>query len=288
MAVDPAETGHQFFPDIDALAGTLALVWQDNRTDDDYSVQLPLGNTFDERGPARVVGHRRGQHLCGLFDRRRDVHARSPGRCRRESHQPSYEMFGSRDVPFQGDYNWISLAEREDGSLFGYMSWTDNRDVVEGDDLRETTAEGGYDDNFDVLQCRTDLGAPSEDDVTRGRAARPSRRAVQRRQLRQRRRPGPEHLRDVDHVPLASNQLPPRWARPSGRAARQRRQLRTHLRVSKLPTDRRSARVRRSCRAARSRIRPPESTHYLPPTYALRNRRKVARPPIVACATIML
>ena len=89
-------------------------------------------------------------------------------RCRRESHQPSYEMFGSRDVPFQGDYNWVSLAERNDGSLFGYMSWTDNRDVVEGDDLRETTAEGGYDDNFDVLQCRTDLGAPSEDDVLEG------------------------------------------------------------------------------------------------------------------------
>ena len=77
-------------------------------------------------------------------------------------------MFGSRDVPFQGDYNWISLAEREDGSLLGYMSWTDNRDVVEGDDLRETTAEGGYDDNFDVLQCRIDLGAPSEDDILEG------------------------------------------------------------------------------------------------------------------------
>ena len=24
------------------------LVWQDNRTDDDYSVQLPLGNTYDD------------------------------------------------------------------------------------------------------------------------------------------------------------------------------------------------------------------------------------------------
>ena len=47
VAVDPAPRGHQFFPDLDALDGTLALVWQDNRTDDDYSVQFPIGNTLD-------------------------------------------------------------------------------------------------------------------------------------------------------------------------------------------------------------------------------------------------
>lgn len=48
------------------------------------------------------------------------------------------------------------------------MSWTDNRDVVEGDDLRETTAEGGYDDNFDVLQGRIDRAPPTEADVISG------------------------------------------------------------------------------------------------------------------------
>src|SRR6266540_652277 len=37
--------GHQFFPDIDALGGKLVAIWQDNRTDDAYSVQLPIGNT---------------------------------------------------------------------------------------------------------------------------------------------------------------------------------------------------------------------------------------------------
>ena len=42
--------GHQFFPDIDALDGTLAVIWQDNRTDDDYDVQFPIGNTLDEVG----------------------------------------------------------------------------------------------------------------------------------------------------------------------------------------------------------------------------------------------
>ena len=39
-------------------------------------------------------------------------------------------MFSSRDLPFHGDYNWISLAERADGTVVGYMSWTDNRNVV--------------------------------------------------------------------------------------------------------------------------------------------------------------
>ena len=167
VAVDPAETGHQFFPDIDALAGTIALVWQDNRTDDAYSVQLPLGNTYDDED--RPVSS--GTDVVNAFAAySTDGESYTPlaEPVSSESHQPSYEMFGSRDVPFQGDYNWISLAERDDGSLFGYMSWTDNRDVVEGDDLRETTAEGGYDDNFDVLQCRTDLGAPSEDDILEG------------------------------------------------------------------------------------------------------------------------
>ena len=44
-AVADMPTGHQFFPDGDALAGRLAVVWQDNSTDPAYSVQLPVGNT---------------------------------------------------------------------------------------------------------------------------------------------------------------------------------------------------------------------------------------------------
>jgi hypothetical protein len=37
-------SGHQFFPDVDALDGTLVALWQDNRGPD-YSVQGPIGNT---------------------------------------------------------------------------------------------------------------------------------------------------------------------------------------------------------------------------------------------------
>jgi hypothetical protein len=63
--------------------------------------------------------------------------------------QPQYEMFGNRDIPFLGDYNWIQLVDLGDGSLFGYLSWPDNRDVVSGTDPRESVQDG-----FDVHQCR--------------------------------------------------------------------------------------------------------------------------------------
>jgi hypothetical protein len=62
--------------------------------------------------------------------------------------QSQYEMFGSRDIPFLGDYNWIQLVELGDGSLFGYLTWTDHRDVVPGTDPREAVQDG-----FDVDMC---------------------------------------------------------------------------------------------------------------------------------------
>lgn len=42
--------------DVDALDGRLVAVWQDNRTDDDYSVQLPIGNKV-VAGRAYSSGH---------------------------------------------------------------------------------------------------------------------------------------------------------------------------------------------------------------------------------------
>ena len=163
VAVDPASEGHQFFPDIDALDGTLAVVWQDNRNDDDYSVQFPIGNTLDEDGNAISSGG-------SLTDPDDDIvnsyialasttGALSFGgsvQVSSEGHQSAYEMFGNRDIPFHGDYNWISLATDGD-TLFGYASWSDDRNVVPGQDPRELEAQDGFDDGFDVLQCRDDL-----------------------------------------------------------------------------------------------------------------------------------
>jgi hypothetical protein len=150
IAVDPAGgLGHQFFSDVDALGGKLVAVWQDNRTDDDYSVQLPIGNTLDAEG--RPVAS--GTDVVGTYASVSDdgLTFTPLGEMSSATHQPSYEMFGNRQIPFQGDYNWVALAFDGASSLFGYMGWTDNRDVLAGVDIRETD----YVDGFDVHQCRT-------------------------------------------------------------------------------------------------------------------------------------
>ena len=160
-AVDPSAAGHQFFPDVDAHAGRLAVVWQDNRADDDYSVQLPIGNRLTTyQGEPRAISS--GREVVNTFATTlQSVIGGWAGSTKVSTvgHQSAYEMFSSRDLPFHGDYNWISIATRPNGSAFAYMSWTDNRNVVEGDDPRELALDG-FDDNFDVAQCRVDLGAP--------------------------------------------------------------------------------------------------------------------------------
>lgn len=156
LAVDQNAAGHQFFPDVDAHNGRLALVWQDSRTDPDYSVQFPIGNEYVTFGGANR-GHSSGTTIVTTRSARlasalpltfastlvSDV-----------AHQSEYEMFGARQIPFHGDYNWISI--HQNGTA--YMTWTDNRDVVPGDDPRETDPDGdgvhqGFDDDFDVSMC---------------------------------------------------------------------------------------------------------------------------------------
>jgi hypothetical protein len=150
VPVDPAGgRGHQYFSDVDALGGKLVAVWQDNRSDDAYGVQLPIGNTLDGQG--RPVSS--GSDAVGTYASVSDNGTTfTPlGMVSSATHQPSYEMFGNRSIPFQGDYNWVALAFDGTASLFGYMGWTDNRDVRPGVDIRETD----YVDGFDVFQCRT-------------------------------------------------------------------------------------------------------------------------------------
>jgi hypothetical protein len=150
ISVDPAGgRGHQFFSDVDALGGKLVAIWQDNRTDDAYSVQLPIGDTLDAQGRPVASGTDVVGTYASVSD---DGTSFTPlGEMSSATHQPSYEMFGNRNIPFQGDYNWIALAFDGATSLFGYMGWTDNRDVLPGVDIRETD----YVDGFDVHQCRT-------------------------------------------------------------------------------------------------------------------------------------
>jgi hypothetical protein len=119
-------------------------MWQDSNPDPCHDVQLPIGNTPEATscGSAIVDTFVAVSEDGASFD--------TAVRASSVANQPQFEMFDNRDVPFYGDYNWIQLAELADGSLYGYFSWTDNRDVVEGIDPREEEQDG-----FDVHQCRT-------------------------------------------------------------------------------------------------------------------------------------
>ena len=173
-AVGPAPTGHQFFPDIDAFRGEVGVVWQDSRTDPAYSVQRPIGNVYDAQG--RAVSSGRNVVNSFFAHSTNGTTWSATTKVSSQAHQSQYEMFSSRDIPFHGDYNWISLANTDPTNpaspLLAYMSWTDNRDVVAGVDPRETEAEDGFVDGFDVTQCRIDLAPPAPGDVSDGPLAR--------------------------------------------------------------------------------------------------------------------
>jgi len=143
VKVSESETGHQFFPDGDALAGRLAVMWQDSREDACYSLQRPISNTAD----ATACSHPDGTNSYVAVSTDGQTFG-STIKASSQGQMLQYEMFDARDVPFFGDYNWIQLVELPDGSLFGYLSWTDNRDVVPGTDPREETQDG-----FDVHMC---------------------------------------------------------------------------------------------------------------------------------------
>jgi hypothetical protein len=161
--VTPAQTkGHQFFPDIDANAGRLHLVWQDSRNDTatgppstpsggDYRT-VPIANKWVASNPPGSISVGPGIGVQSFY-------AVSANRGASWSEQlvssaaqmPQYEQFGNRDIPFFGDYNSIAAV----GTTV-LMDWTDQRDPAEtkpGIDPRYTNGDGT--DGFDVLQCRT-------------------------------------------------------------------------------------------------------------------------------------
>ena len=138
--------GHAFFPDGDALAGRLAVMWQDSREDDCYSVQRPASNDEDAMRCDDPDGESVNTYVAVSED---GTSFGSAMQVSSVSQMPQYEMFAAVSIPFLGDYNWLQLVEVE-GGLFGCMSWTDNRDVVPGIDPRETVQDG-----FDVLNWVT-------------------------------------------------------------------------------------------------------------------------------------
>lgn len=150
VPIDPQATGHQWWPNLefDRSTETIVAIYYDSRSDPSYSVNRPPGNTEAATSPCGgapacdVLGTFFATSADGVSWSRLQVHA--------IGHQPEYEMFGDRDVPFHGDYLWIDAI---DGTAYGV--WTDNRDVVPGPDPRESGFDG-----FDVHQCRPTPGSP--------------------------------------------------------------------------------------------------------------------------------
>ena len=140
----PTTKGHQFFPDVNADGGVLHAVWHDSRNDPAYSVQYPPGNDGAVRDAAGFAAATHGLDTYAASSTDGGATWASV-RLSGQSQMPNYEMFGDRQVPFHGDYNYVSSV----GS-FAYNTWTDTRQVRPGDDPRNAGGEG-----FDVFQCRT-------------------------------------------------------------------------------------------------------------------------------------
>ena len=148
--IDAQPSGHQWWPNLefDRTTGTIVAIYYDSREDSSYSVHRPPGNT------AAGLSICAGAAVCDVLNTfvatSSDGLAWTPIKVSTVGHQPEYEMFGDRQVPFHGDYLWI---DANGGTIFGV--WTDNRDVVPGVDIRESAVDG-----FDVHQCRPTAASP--------------------------------------------------------------------------------------------------------------------------------
>jgi hypothetical protein len=154
--VDPQAKGQQYFPDIDANAGRLNVLYQDSRSDcasgppstpsgGDFRT-VPVSNRWVASNPPGSVSC--GPGLQSFYAvSTNDGASFSYTLASLVATMPQYEQFGGRDVPFFGDYNYISAV-----GTTALMSWTDQRDTIPGIDPRYTNGDGT--DGFDVLQCR--------------------------------------------------------------------------------------------------------------------------------------
>jgi len=139
----PTARGHQFYPDINADGGVLHAVWHDSRNDLAYDVQYPPGNNGALRDTGGFATATPGLDTYGASSRDGGK-TWAVARLSSVTQMPNYEMFGDRQVPFHGDYNYVSSV-----GPFAFNVWTDTREVAPGDDPRYVGGAG-----FDVKQCR--------------------------------------------------------------------------------------------------------------------------------------
>jgi hypothetical protein len=150
--IDPQAMGNQFYPDIDANGGRLHVVWQDTRSStgtgpDGTFVTVPFENQRVAMNPPGGISSGPGVQSFYATSTNGGT-AWTTTLASSVTYKLNWEQFGNRDVPFFGDYNYISAV----GSKV-LVTWADGRDTVPGTDPRYTNGDGT--DGFDVLQCRT-------------------------------------------------------------------------------------------------------------------------------------
>jgi hypothetical protein len=149
--IDPQPRGNQFYPDIDANAGQMHAVWQDTRVDaavgpDGTFITAPFENIHTANPPGATATPASVVSMYATSSDGGVSWASLPASS--VAYKLNWEQFGNRDIPFFGDYNYISAVGTK-----VLMTWTDGRDTVAGNDPRYTNGDGM--DGFDVHQCRT-------------------------------------------------------------------------------------------------------------------------------------
>jgi hypothetical protein len=137
--LDTDETGHQFFPDITSGGGALSVIFQDSRDDPAYSPDLPPGDTEEGANSGDVV-----HSFAAVSTDGGASWSESPVSA--TGTNPNWEVRSGMRSPFFGDYNYASAA----GATHAWV-WTDTRDLLPGEDPRET-GEDDDEDGFDGLQ----------------------------------------------------------------------------------------------------------------------------------------
>ena len=148
--IDPQAKGNQFYPDIDANAGKLHAMWQDTRASngtgpDGSWITVPFENQHTVNPPGAVSSGPGVQSFYSMSSNGGGSWTTTPASS--VVYKLQWEQFGNSDIPFFGDYNYISAVGSKVLSV-----WTDGRDTVAGIDPRYTNGDGT--DGFDVFQCR--------------------------------------------------------------------------------------------------------------------------------------
>jgi photosystem II stability/assembly factor-like uncharacterized protein len=151
--IDAQARGNQIFPDIDANAGKLHVMWQDTRAStgtgpDGSFFTVPFENQWVAANPPGGVLSNPAGGVQSVYSTSTNGGGTWTSITTTAPYRLHWEQFGGRDLPFFGDYNYISAVG---GKVL--FTWTDGRDTVAGVDPRYTNGDGT--DGFDVLQCRT-------------------------------------------------------------------------------------------------------------------------------------